>query len=196
MPTSSFSFQRSSVSITWCRSKRLRSRRSATPIWSRWCDKNFWAIKNPASNAGLIRLPPGPRCARRLRRMCSKLDFFLSGIRNQLHLWISRQVRFVSRLPLESGHHQHQESIPEKSFSSSMIGKSFLIPPVDFRGHCGNSGTPFGWRSGRPEFLLATGTFYQRSKINGVVFHQVNFGFPRAIYFRVRGGKSRIPIGD
>ena len=38
-----------------------------------------------------------------LGRMCSKLDFFLSGIRNQPHLWMSRQARSVSRRPPNQG---------------------------------------------------------------------------------------------
>ena len=53
-------------------------------------------------------LAPVP-CA--LGRMCSKLVFFLSGVRNQPHLWMSRQARSVSRLPRESGLHQLPYSI-------------------------------------------------------------------------------------
>ena len=44
-------------------------------------------------------------------RKCSKLVFFLPGIRNQPHLWMSRQARSVSRLPRESGLHQLPYSI-------------------------------------------------------------------------------------
>ena len=63
-------------------------------------------IKNPATSAGRIRPPFWASVPYALGRKCSKLVFFLPGIRNQPHLWISRQARSVSRLPRESGLHQ------------------------------------------------------------------------------------------
>ena len=77
-------------------------------------------IKNPATSAGRIRPSLG--------RMCSKLDFLLPGVRNQHHLWMSRQARSVSRLPLESGLHQHQKSIAVSKIPSSSIQDSFTCP--------------------------------------------------------------------
>ena len=68
-------------------------------------------IKNPATSAG--RISPSLRalipCA--LGRMCSKLVCFLPGVRNQPHLWMSRQARSVSRLPRDSGLYQLAFSI-------------------------------------------------------------------------------------
>src|SRR5277367_1387662 len=57
--------------------------------------------------------------------MCSKLDFFLSGIRNQPHLWMSRQARSVSSQSPESGLHQLPASIAKSKIPSSCIHKSF-----------------------------------------------------------------------
>jgi len=65
-----------------------------------------------------------------LERMCSKLDFVLPGIRNQPHLWMSRQARSVSRLPPESGLHQLQSSITQSKFPSSCIQDSFTFSRV------------------------------------------------------------------
>jgi hypothetical protein len=59
--------------------------------------------KNPASSAGRIRPLLGPLNLSALERMCSKLDFFLPGVRNQPHLWMSRQAPSVSRLPTNQG---------------------------------------------------------------------------------------------
>ena len=60
-----------------------------------------------------------------LERMCSKLDFNQPGIRNQPHLWMSRQARSVSRLSPESGLHQLPASIAKSKFPSSCIHDSF-----------------------------------------------------------------------
>src|SRR5271163_4678777 len=57
--------------------------------------------------------------------MCSKLDFFLSGIRNQPHLWMSRQPRYVSRPSPDSGLYQLPPSISKSKFPSSCIHNSF-----------------------------------------------------------------------
>ena len=76
-----------------------------------------------------------------LGRMCSKLDFFLPGVRNQPHLWMSRQARSVSRLPRESGLHQHQESISKSKVQSSCIQDFFMClsqSPCEFHRCCGN----------------------------------------------------------
>jgi hypothetical protein len=77
---------------------------------------NFWATKNPASSAGLFRPSLEPLVARHPERKCSKLDFFLSGIRNQLHLWVSRQVRFVSSLSPNQGSTNIKQVYWKKSF--------------------------------------------------------------------------------
>jgi hypothetical protein len=87
--------------------------------------KSELKIKNPARAPGesvhrirrQVRAPLG--------RMCSKLDFFLSGIRNQPHLWMSRQARSVSRLSPESGLHQLPASIAKSKIPSSCIHDSF-----------------------------------------------------------------------
>src|SRR5579863_8451861 len=86
--------------------------------------KNLVQIKNPATSAGRIR-PLLEAFYAPLERMCSKLDFFLPGIRNQPHLWMSRQARSVSRLSPESGLHQLQASISKSKFPSSCIHDSF-----------------------------------------------------------------------
>jgi len=65
--------------------------------------KNLQPIKNPATSAGRIRPSLWVPVPRALGRMCSKLVFFLPGVRNQPHLWISRQARSVSRLPANQG---------------------------------------------------------------------------------------------
>jgi hypothetical protein len=85
------------------------------------------AIKNPATSAGRIRPSPGRHFRAPLGRMCSKLVFFLSGVRNQPHLWMSRQARSVSRLPCESGRHQLQSSIPKSKIPSSCIQDFFTL---------------------------------------------------------------------
>ena len=96
MPTS-FSCQRSSVPVNCFRSERLRARRSAVPVWSRRSEKSVQTIKNPATSAGRIRPSLQASFPRAFGRMCSKLGFFLPGICNQSHLWMSRQARSVSR---------------------------------------------------------------------------------------------------
>ena len=58
-------------------------------------------------------------------RMCSKLDFFLPGIRNQPHLWMSRQTRFVRTIPGKSEVRRHQGSIAKKKISSSICNNYF-----------------------------------------------------------------------
>jgi hypothetical protein len=62
---------------------------------------------------------------RPLGRHCSNLDCFLPGVRNQPHLWMRRQTRFVRRNPNESEVHRHQESISIFGISSS-INELFL----------------------------------------------------------------------
>jgi len=82
------------VPLNWFRSERLRSRRSAEPVWSRHSEKKSKPNKKPGDER---RANPsislGAFSARPLGRMCSKLAFFLPGVRNQPHLWISRQAR-------------------------------------------------------------------------------------------------------
>jgi len=78
-------------------------------------------IKNPATSAGRIRPSVWAAVPRVLGRMCSKLVFFLPGVRNQPHLWMSRQARSVSRLPRESGLHQLLNSIAISKIPSSDI---------------------------------------------------------------------------
>jgi hypothetical protein len=56
-------------------------------------------IKNPASSAGRVRPFPGPLSPRPLGRICSMLDCFLPGVRNQPHLWMRRRTRYVRRIP-------------------------------------------------------------------------------------------------
>src|SRR5579863_3846057 len=82
--------------------------------------KNLVQIKNPATSAGRIR-PLLEAFYAPLERMCSKLDFFLPGIRNQPHLWMSRQARSVSSLSPESGLYQLPASISKSKFPSSCI---------------------------------------------------------------------------
>ena len=92
-------------------------------------------IKNPATSAGRIRPSLWASFPRALGRMCSKLVFLLSGVRNQPHLWMSRQARSVSRLPRESGLHQPQRSIAKSKFPSSCIQDFFTSPsqsPCEF----------------------------------------------------------------
>jgi len=109
-------------------SRNLRSRRSAGPVWSRRCEKSSKTNKkpgderraNPSISLGVYSVALG--------RMCSKLVFFLPGIRNQPHLWISRQARSVSRLPHESGLHQHRASIAKSKIPSSSIQDFFTVP--------------------------------------------------------------------
>jgi len=83
-------------------------------------------IKNPATSAGRIRPSLWASFPRALGRMCSKLDFQLPGVRNQPHLWMSRQARSVSRLPRESGLHQLQSSISKSKIPSSCIQDFFI----------------------------------------------------------------------
>jgi hypothetical protein len=90
--------------------------------------KNRKQIKNPATSAGRIRPSLWAPIPRALGRMCSKLVFFLPGVRNQPHLWISRQARSVSRLPRESGLHQLQSSIAISKIPSSDIHDFFTCP--------------------------------------------------------------------
>jgi hypothetical protein len=87
--------------------------------------KNLNKIKNPATSAGRIRPSLWALFPRALGRMCSQLVFFLPGVRNQPHLWMSRQARSVSRLPRESGLHQHHESISKSKVPSSCIQDFF-----------------------------------------------------------------------
>jgi len=87
--------------------------------------KNSNQTKNPATSAGRIRPSLWASFVRALGRMCSKLVFLLPGVRDQHHLWMSRQARSVSRLPRESGLHQHQKSIAISKFPSSGIQDFF-----------------------------------------------------------------------
>jgi hypothetical protein len=123
MPTS-FSCQRSSFrsQIPNGTSPLPAERRS---VWSRRCEKLLKPIKNPATSAGRIRPSAWAPLPRALGRMCSKLVFFLPGVRNQPHLWISRQARSVSRLPRESGLHQLPPSIAISKIPSSDIHDFF-----------------------------------------------------------------------
>jgi hypothetical protein len=123
MPTS-FSCQRSFVPFIKFRSERLRSRRSAESVWGRICDTAN-SKKNPARAPGESADHIRRKVRAPLGRMCSKLDFFLSGIRNQPHLWMSRQARSVSSQSPESGLHQLPASIAKSKFPSSCIHKSF-----------------------------------------------------------------------
>jgi hypothetical protein len=87
--------------------------------------KTLKPIKNPATSAGRIRPSVWASLPRALGRMCSKLVFFLPGVRNQPHLWISRQARSVSRLPRESGLYQLPASIAISKIPSSDIHDFF-----------------------------------------------------------------------
>jgi len=95
-------------------------------VWSRRCEKPLKPIKNPATSAGRIRPSLWVPVPRALGRMCSKLVFFLPGVRNQPHLWISRQARSVSRLPRESGRHRLPASIAISKIPSSSIHSFFM----------------------------------------------------------------------
>ena len=87
MPTS-FSCQRSSVPLICFRSERLRSRRSAVSVWSRFRDlKNLLDNKKPGFERRAIpSIPWATHSVRPLGRMCSMLGCFLSGVGNQPHL--------------------------------------------------------------------------------------------------------------
>jgi len=110
MPTS-FSCQRSSSRSTLLiGTSPLPAERSAG-LESALRKKIENKIKNPATSAGRIR-PSLWRLFRAPSDGCARSSFlFLSGVRNQPHLWMSRQARSVSRLPLESRLHRLQYSI-------------------------------------------------------------------------------------
>jgi hypothetical protein len=58
--------------------------RTGSRSWRNLRPNRWRTTKNPASSAGLFR---PPRSAG--RRNCSLLDSFLSGVRNQPHLWVN-----------------------------------------------------------------------------------------------------------
>jgi hypothetical protein len=125
MPTS-FSCQRSSFRSTNSERNVSAPGGALSRSGAGAAKKSETQIKNPATSAGRIRPSLWVLCVCTLGRMCSKLDFFLSGVGNQPHLWISRQARSVSRLPRESGLHQLQDSIAKTKFPSSCIEEFFI----------------------------------------------------------------------
>ena len=96
-------------------------------------------IKNPASSAGLIRPLLQPlQSTRPLERMCSKLDFFLPGVRVQPHLLMRRQTRSVRRFPGCRGPYRHQVSIASLEIPSSALPLFFGGFSVEITITCGN----------------------------------------------------------
>jgi len=101
-------------------------------------------IKNPASSAGLIRPLLQPlEPTQPSGRMCSMLDFFLPGVRNQPHLMMRRQTRSVSRLPGRRGPYPHQVSIASPRTASSAPESFFGNTSVKITKTCANSCTAF-----------------------------------------------------
>jgi len=73
--------------------------------------------------------------------MCSKLDFFLSGIRNQPHLWMSRQPGPSADFPADQGTTNFQAVYQNPKFSQvpfKILSHYFMARLCGFHSFCGN----------------------------------------------------------